>query len=575
MKIIPVFLSYLGASLRQRNLRVVWILLLVFCAMSASYTVLFHLLMEREGQSHSWFSGLYWTIVTMSTLGFGDITFQSNLGRIFSVIVLLTGFAFLLVLLPFTFIQFIFTPWMEMREASRAPRSLPEGTEGHLVLTASGPIEDALIRHADRAGVPHVVLVGDLPEALRLFDSGYQVMLGALDEPETYRNARVKKARIVAATRADTTNTNIAFTVREITTAVPVVATASSPASVDILQLAGANEVLQLGAILGVAMAQRTLRPDGHTHVIGDFHDLKIAEASAAGTSLVGQRLGDARLRGRLGVGVIGVWNRGHFETANADTLVTDATVVILAATGEQLAAYDDYYGSAVTDSRPMLVLGGGRVGREAARAFEAEGLEYFIVEQRRERIRDSGRYIFGDAADLSVLETAGIRVASGVLITTHDDDVNVYLALYCRKLRPDIRIVARANLDRNVSTLYRAGADAVLSYASMGAAAIWNHFRPNDILLVSEGLTLFRRKVPRELEGHTLGASQIRSETGCNVVAIEHGALLHANPDALAVLPAGGDLVLIGDAVAEARFADRYSTRNNARRASPAPPNT
>ena len=49
------------------------------------------------------------------------------------------------------------------------------------------------------------------------------------------------------------------------------------------------------------------------------------------------------------------------------------------------------------------------------------------------------------------------------MVITTHDDDVNVYLAIYCRRLRPDIAIVARANLDRNVSTLYRAGADAVL----------------------------------------------------------------------------------------------------------------
>ena len=563
---ITVFLSYLAASLRQRDRRVVWVLMLVFCTMSASYTVLFHVLMEREGQSHSWFAGLYWTLVTMSTLGFGDITFHSNLGRIFSVIVLLTGFAFLLVLLPFTFIQFIFTPWMEMREASRAPRSLPEDTEGHLVLTASGPIEAALIRHADRAGVPHVVLVGELREALRLFDSGYHVMFGELDEPETYRHARVEKARLVAATHSDTTNTNIAFTVREIATAVPVVATANSPASIDILQLAGATEVLQLGAMLGVAMAERTLRPDGHSHVIGEFRELKIAEASAAGTRLVGQRLGDAKLRGRLGLGVIGVWNRGHFETADADTVIAATTVLILAATVEQLTAYDNYYGSAEKGPQPMLIIGGGRVGREAAHAFEAEGLDYLIIEQRKERIRDSGRYIYGDAAELAVLEAAGIRHASGVLITTHDDDVNVYLALYCRKLRPDIRIVGRANLDRNVSTLYRAGADAVLSYASMGAAAIWNHFRPNDILLISEGLTLFRRNVPKDLQGRSLGASHIRRDTGCNVVAIEAGGMLHANPDARTILPSGGNLVLIGDAVAEARFADRYQTRTRAR---------
>ena len=70
------------------------------------YSVLFHILMEHEGQKFSWLTGFYWTLTVMSTLGFGDITFASDLGRLFSMVVLLSGIVFLLVLLPFTFIQF-------------------------------------------------------------------------------------------------------------------------------------------------------------------------------------------------------------------------------------------------------------------------------------------------------------------------------------------------------------------------------------------------------------------------------------------------------------------------------------
>jgi voltage-gated potassium channel len=84
-------------------------------------------------------------------------------------------------------------------------------------------------------------------------------MLGALDDPATYRNARVDQAAMVVATRNDPTNTNIAFTVREIAPAVEILATANSPASIDILEIAGADHVLQLGEILGAAMAARTL----------------------------------------------------------------------------------------------------------------------------------------------------------------------------------------------------------------------------------------------------------------------------------------------------------------------------
>lgn len=146
-----------------------------------------------------------------------------------------------------------------------------------------------------------------------------------------------------------------------------------------------------------------------------------------------------------------------------------------------------------------------GRFGRSsapggwgaAAQAFAEADIGYKIIEQQPERILDE-HYVLGDAADIAVLEAAGIRTATGVLITAHDDDINIYLTIYCRRLQPHLQIVARANLDRNVSTLYRAGADDVLSYASTGAAAVWNHLRGNDTLVVADGLDVFRSTVPR-----------------------------------------------------------------------------
>jgi voltage-gated potassium channel len=504
-------------------------------------------------------TAVYWTLVTMTTLGFGDITFTSDSGRLFSVVVLLSGSIFLLVLLPFTFIQFVFVPWMASREKARAPRELPEDESGHLVLTGLGPIEDALIRRADHSGVPYVVLVGDLDEALGLHDRGYRVVVGDLDDPATYRAARVESAALLAATRTDTTNTNIAFTVREISPEVPIVATASKAASVDILHLAGCGSVLQLGDMLGRAMAARTLAPDGLSHEIGEFAGLRIAQARVASTPLVGCTLAEAGLRARLGVGIIGVWEHGEFEIAAPDTRLGDSSVLILAASREQLDAYDACYAVGTADAEQVIVIGGGRVGRSAAQAIEASGSDYRLVEQRADRMRDNDRYVLGDAADLEVLVAAGIRTASSVLITTHDDDVNIYLALYCRRLRPDIRLVGRANLDRNVSTLYRAGADDVLSYASAGAMAIWNTHRPHDALHIAEGLDVFHVDVPHDLVGRSLARSGIRRDTGCNVVAVEQGEEIIGNPDSDLVMGKGDRLVLIGDRAAEARFVDLY----------------
>lgn len=562
MKTIGFLLTLVTGGTRKRNLKVLLVIVGAFLILTTIFSISFHWLMAREGQRHSWATGIYWTLVTMTTLGFGDITFHSDAGRLFSVVVLLSGTVFLLILLPFSFIQFVFVPWMAYREAGRAPRVLPEKTSGHVVLTQVGPIEDALIRRADLAGVPYVLMVGDLGDALKLHDRGYSVMVGNLDDPKSYVNARVDQAALVTATRTDVTNANTAFTVREVAPHVPLVATASKQASVDNLTLAGADAVLLLGDMLGAAMAARALANDGSSHQIGLFAGMRIAEARVVSPKLAGKTLVEAALRATIGIGVLGVWAKGRFQIAFPETVLEEGSVVILAGSEAQLALFDQHFAIPGPSGEHSIVIGGGRVGRAAAKALLDHGDSVKIVEQQRDRIRNEDLYVLGDAADVEVLEAAGLADAASVLITTHDDDVNIYLALYCRRLQPDIRIVARANRDRNVSTLYRAGADDVLSYASTGSAAIWNHFRGDETLLIADGLQVFTTPVPAALVGKTLADSRLRKNSGCNVVAIvtDQGTL--GNPNPTTELRAGDRLVLIGDGDAEERFAERYHRR-------------
>jgi Trk K+ transport system NAD-binding subunit len=91
-------------------------------------------------------------------------------------------------------------------------------------------------------------------------------------------------------------------------------------------------------------------------------------------------------------------------------------------------------------------------VGQAAADTLEELGIDYRVVEKNRGSIKDNNKYILGDAADIHALERAGISLESpSVLITTHDDDINIYLTIYCRQLRPNIQIISRAVRDRNI----------------------------------------------------------------------------------------------------------------------------
>ncbi|HLV36053.1 MAG TPA: TrkA C-terminal domain-containing protein, partial [Spirillospora sp.] len=291
----------------------------------------------------------------------------------------------------------------------------------------------------------------------------------------------------------------------------------------------------------------------------GEFGDLRIAEATVYDTELVGKTLRESRLRELTGVNVLGIWQRGSFQIATPDTRIAANTVLVIAGSEAHIARYNDLFRREHPMTAPIVIIGGGRVGQAAGQSLAARGLDYRIVEKLPERIRDPEKYVLGDAAELEVLEKAGIRQAPTVLITTHDDDMNIYLTIYCRRLRPDIQIISRAGLERNVATLHRGGADFVMSYASTGANAIINLIGRDNILMVAEGLDVFEVDIPAALAGRTIAECDIRSQTGCTVIALRHDDHIQVMPDPHQPLPARGRIILIGVPEAEEHFLKLY----------------
>ena len=559
MKYHSSFMGYFAKDERvKRNLRLLFKFLLVLFVLVIIYSIAFHFIMAHEGKDYSWITGIYWTLTVMTTLGFGDITFHTDLGRLFSIVVLVTGVVYLLTLLPFTFIKFFYAPLIEAEARNRAPKELPPETRGHVIITSYDSVTTALIEKLKNHRYAYVLVVSDLPRALELHDMGLRVAVGDIDDPETYRKMRIDEAILVVATNQDEINTNIAFTVREQNEHVPIVTTADSPYSVDILEMAGSTRVLQLYDMLGHSLATWTIGGDRRSTIMSRFDELVLAEFPALGTLLVGKRVADCRLREKYGLSVVGVWERGQFSIPTAESLIHKNSVLLLAGTEESLAAFDEafsfYHVGRLTEN-PVLIIGGGRVGQTIAEQFEEREISFLIVEKNARKARSGENYVLGDAADIRTLQKAWVEEAPAALITTHDDATNIYLTKYLRSLRPDMQILSRSSLERNVSTLHRAGADFVMSYSTLGATAIFNFLRKEDTLMLAEGLNVFRLPAPPVLVGKSLVQAAIREKTGCSVVAVKVDGHMSINPDPRAPIRKNAELVMIGSYEGEEKF--------------------
>ena len=552
---------FAGQQSNQRNIRFMLRFTAFVLVLIAVYMLLFHFIMGYEGQEHSYLTGLYWTLTVMTTLGFGDITFQSDLGRFFSIVVLLSGVLLFMLIMPFTFIRYVYSPWLDAQTRARVPKKLPEGTMGHVIIAGNDAVTMSIVEKMRQYHIAYTLLVGDAVKALDLFDSHYSVVQGDLDSPQSYRDMRVDNAALVLAMHDDLKNTNIAATVREAAPQVPVAACINSNDSREILHLAGAGHVFHFAEMLGKALARRVFNSSMHSNTIGRFEGLCVAEAPVQHTSLVGRTLLEADLRGRFNLNVVGVWRGDQYLSVRTETVFTESDVLLLAGTADKLEMFDKAMSPEWDEVQPpVLILGGGRVGKAVADDLRLRGIPFFLVEKNAGRVpKDDPHYVAGSAADHEVLRKAGIETTQTVVVTTHNDDLNIYLTIYCRKLRPDIQIISRATLDRNVASLYNAGANLVMSQSGLTANTIVNLLIPGRVYVLTEGLNMFKIRAPKSLVGKNLLDSGIRNSTACNVMAVRTKDGMRIPPDPTIPVETGDELILIGSAQAEKVFMEKY----------------
>ena len=565
MKFLGSQLTYLLTQREtRRNLQALLKYLAFLVAVILAYSVAFHWIMQEvEGRAHSWITGIYWTLTVMSTLGFGDITFESDVGRAFSVLVLLSGIILLLIVLPFAFIRFFYAPWLEAQIRLRAPRRVEPGTTGHVIACRYDPIVRGLVRRLSPLGVTSYVLEPDPTRAAGLHGEGVTVINGEIDPLATYEALQTEGALAVLANLDDATNTNVTLTVRERFPDVPLIAVAEEEESVDLLELAGATHVVPLKRLLGEHLASRVDAVHPQCHVVGSFKDLRIAEFPIHKTPFVGKAIRDTRLRETVGVNVVAVWARGRLLPAHPDLVLSDSTVAVVVGTAEQILELDTFLVIYDSNENPVLVLGGGKVGTAAAAALRRRGVAVHLVEKNpgvaRRCTAAADQVVVGDAADRAVLEEAGLAAAPSVIITTHDDAINIYLTVYCRRLNPELRIVSRVEHERNIEAMHRAGADFALSYASLGIESVFALVRGRELVFLGEGVEFFVVDVPRSLAGRTLAEAQLGSRSGLNVIGVEHGDGAIGTIGPHTPLPADGKILTLGSVEQGERFRELY----------------
>jgi len=154
---------------------------------------------------------------------------------------------------------------------------------------------------------------------------------------------------------------------------------------------------------------------------------------------------------------------------------------------------------------------------------------------------------VVGDATDPEVIEAAGVDEARSVVLALPEDTTAEFTTLVVRDRSDETEVVARVERPEATGKMYRAGADYVLSLASvtgrMTASAVLDD---EDVLSPDTQVDVVRTEAPG-LVGQTLGDADVRARTGCTVVAVERDGEVVTDVGPEFRVEAGDDLVIAG----------------------------
>ena len=254
---------------------------------------------------------LYVTVQTLTTVGYGDQTPRSGMGRMFAVAVMLIGAGGVALAIS-TIVQSVVQSELVATFGQRRRSRRMSKLSNHFIICGSGRVGSHLVRDLLRTNESFVVIEQNQQRAAEFAQRGINVLVSDATLDETLREARVEHARGLAACLPDDAdNVYVVLTARDLNPNLRIVARAAEEQAEAKLLRAGANHVVAPTIIGGHRMAVALTKP-----AISEFMDSITADELGlafeqvevdAASGLVGQELRATSIRSELDVVIISI----------------------------------------------------------------------------------------------------------------------------------------------------------------------------------------------------------------------------------------------------------------------------
>jgi voltage-gated potassium channel len=284
------------------------------------------------------------SVITITTVGFGEVHPLSTGGRVFTGLLIILGVGAITYALS-TVTNYVLAGEVLGLIKERRMRRVIESMQGHYVVCGFGELGRQVCGELKRNH--RALVVVDISEAStrKASEMGYLTVHGDAGIDLVLRQAGIERASgLLVATDDDATNLLVVLTARVLNNQLSIVARANLEEVASKLHRAGADKVLFPHGIAGRRMAQMLINPE-----ICDFLDVVTHDESlelllenfkiVAGSPIEDQNLRNSRVRERTGASIVGLRRPGEgiIASLRPDTVLRAGDTVFALGTRDQV----------------------------------------------------------------------------------------------------------------------------------------------------------------------------------------------------------------------------------------------
>jgi voltage-gated potassium channel len=306
------------------------LLLLIILLGTVGYVVL---------EGWTWGEALYMTVITVATVGFGEVRPLDSSGRAFTILLIILGVGAAAWAFTRAFEVTLGDAFWSSVRMQRMKEKISR-LSGHYIVCGYGRLGRRIVQDLLARGEPFVVVDwGDEAEG-RLRQENLLFVRGDATLDEVLFQAGVKRARgLVSALDSDANNVLTVLTARGLQPGILIVARANTEGSESKLHRAGADRVVTPESIGGHRLALALLRPGVHDFLNRIFSfqpDLGVDVGQVtirADSPFAGQTVAGCDLRRMRNVSILGIQIPGGEFVLNPDperTIAPDETLILI-----------------------------------------------------------------------------------------------------------------------------------------------------------------------------------------------------------------------------------------------------